>query len=104
MDELIFVPLIVLVVAVVAWLWVARRKRRDPVSSVDSFHRALHAMEPSQAPATREAGRSTEQERADRAVSADVRVRYGDGLEAAPGAPPSEGEDESDRSVGHDQS
>lgn len=45
----VFVALIVAVVAVLAWTWWSARAERDPVSSVDTFSRALHAMQPSAA-------------------------------------------------------
>lgn len=44
--EYVFVPLIVVVLVVLAWTWWASRAGRDPVSSVDSFNRALTAMRP----------------------------------------------------------
>lgn len=43
----VFVALIVAVVAVLAWTWWSARAERDPASSVDTFSRALHAMQPS---------------------------------------------------------
>jgi hypothetical protein len=42
----LFVPLIVLVVAALAWSWWTARSDRDPASSVDNFNRALTAMRP----------------------------------------------------------
>jgi hypothetical protein len=42
----VFVPLIVVVIAALAWSWWTARSERDPASSVDSFHRALTAMQP----------------------------------------------------------
>lgn len=43
----VFVALILAVVAVLAWTWWSARAERDPASSVDTFTRALHAMQPS---------------------------------------------------------
>lgn len=45
----LFVPLILLVVAALAWSWWTARSGRDPASSVDHFNRALSAMRPGQA-------------------------------------------------------
>jgi predicted negative regulator of RcsB-dependent stress response len=45
----VFAALIVAVVAVLAWTWWSARAERDPASSVDTFSRALHAMQPSAA-------------------------------------------------------
>lgn len=42
----VFVPLIVVVIAALVWSWWTARSERDPASSVDSFHRALTAMQP----------------------------------------------------------
>ena len=42
----LFVPLILLVVAALAWTWWTARADRDPASSVDHFNRALSAMQP----------------------------------------------------------
>lgn len=44
--DLVIVPLILVVLGVLAWTWWAARAGRDPVSSVDSFNRALSAMQP----------------------------------------------------------
>ena len=46
MFEFVLVPLVVVVVAIVAWLMLSGRSERDPSSSVDAFHRALTAMQP----------------------------------------------------------
>lgn len=46
--QYVFVPLIVLVAAGLFWTWWSSRTDRDPVSSVHSFNRALHAMQPGQ--------------------------------------------------------
>lgn len=46
MFEFALLPLVVLVVAVIAWLLLSGRGERDPASSVDAFHRALNAMQP----------------------------------------------------------
>lgn len=51
--DLVLVPLLLVVLAVLVWTWWASRAGRDPISSVDRFHRALSAMEPSEPP-TRE--------------------------------------------------
>lgn len=45
------VPIILLVVAALLWTWWTSRQDRDPASSVDSFNRALTAMQPGSAPA-----------------------------------------------------
>lgn len=42
----VLVPVILVVVAGLLWTWWSTRTERDPVSSVDSFHRALEAMQP----------------------------------------------------------
>ena len=47
MQQFVFVPLIVIVVGALVWTWWAGRSARDPISSVDSFNRALTAMQPS---------------------------------------------------------
>lgn len=44
------VPIILLVVAALIWTWWTSRQDRDPASSVDSFTRALTAMQPGEAP------------------------------------------------------
>ena len=44
--EYVFILLIVAVVAVLAWTWWSARSERDPASSVDTFSRALSAMQP----------------------------------------------------------
>lgn len=53
MDLLISVPLVLVVVTAVVWTWWASRSGRDPVSSVDSFHRALDAMQPTRPESSR---------------------------------------------------
>jgi predicted negative regulator of RcsB-dependent stress response len=47
--EYLFVLLIAVVVLVLAWTWWSARSERDPASSVDTFSRALNAMQPSSA-------------------------------------------------------
>lgn len=42
----VFVPLMLVVVAGLAWAWWAGRPARDPAGTVSSFHRALAAMQP----------------------------------------------------------
>lgn len=42
----VFVPLIVVVIAALAWSWWTARADRDPAASVHSFNRALSAMQP----------------------------------------------------------
>lgn len=44
MDLLVFAPLALVVVAGLAWWWTGRSD--DPANSVDSFSRALTAMQP----------------------------------------------------------
>lgn len=44
--DLVFLPLIAVVVVALVWMWWTARGDRDPVSSVDSFNRALTAMRP----------------------------------------------------------
>lgn len=44
--DLVVIPLILVVLVVLLWTWWAARAGRDPVSSVDSFNRALSAMQP----------------------------------------------------------
>lgn len=46
MELLVVIPLVAVAVAVIGWTWWSARTERDPSSSVDSFHRALSAMEP----------------------------------------------------------
>lgn len=48
--QYVFVPLILVVLAVLAWSWWSARSDRDPASSVDSFNRALTAMQPGSRP------------------------------------------------------
>lgn len=43
----LLIPLMLAVSALLAWSWWSGRIGRDPVSSIDSFHRALDAMQPS---------------------------------------------------------
>lgn len=43
----LLIPVMLGVSAVLAWSWWSGRIGRDPVSSIDSFHRALDAMQPS---------------------------------------------------------
>lgn len=47
--EYVFILLIVAVVVVLAWTWWSARSERDPASSVDTFSRALTAMQPTAA-------------------------------------------------------
>lgn len=42
----LLIPVMLAVAAALAWSWWSGRIGRDPVSSVDSFHRALDAMQP----------------------------------------------------------
>lgn len=42
----VIIPLTLVVVGTLLWAWWEDRLGRDPVSSIDSFHRALSAMEP----------------------------------------------------------
>ena len=42
----VVVPLMAAVAAALAWSWWSGRARRNPLSSIDSFHRALDAMQP----------------------------------------------------------
>jgi hypothetical protein len=42
----VLVPLLVVVAVALARVWWSGRASRDPVASVDSFHRALEAMQP----------------------------------------------------------
>lgn len=42
----VLVPLMIVVAVSIVWNWRADRVGRDPVSSIDSFHRALEAMQP----------------------------------------------------------
>ncbi len=44
--QYVFVPLILAVLVALFWSWWAARSARDPASSVDSFNRALSAMQP----------------------------------------------------------
>lgn len=46
MELLVVLPLVVLAVAVIVRAWWSARSELDPYSSVDSFHRALTAMQP----------------------------------------------------------
>lgn len=55
--DLVLIPLALVVLAVLGWTWWASRAGRDPISSVDRFHRALDAMQPSE-PAAREPAES----------------------------------------------
>lgn len=43
----LLIPVMLAVSAALAWSWWTGRIGRDPVSSIDSFHRALDAMQPS---------------------------------------------------------
>ena len=55
----VFLPLLLIVVAAVAWAWWANtRPQRVPITSVESFHRALDAMRPDHT--TAPVSRSTE--------------------------------------------
>lgn len=42
----LLIPLILVVAAALAWSWWSGHEVRDPTSSIDSFHRALEAMQP----------------------------------------------------------
>lgn len=42
----LLIPVMLAVSAALAWSWWSGRIGRDPVSSIDSFHRALDAMQP----------------------------------------------------------
>lgn len=42
----VILPLIVMVVLALVWSWWTARAGRDPASSVNSFNRALTAMQP----------------------------------------------------------
>ncbi len=42
----VLVPLMLVAAVSLAWLWWNGRAGRDPVASIDSFHRALEAMQP----------------------------------------------------------
>lgn len=42
----LLVPLMLVVAAALAWAWWSGHEARDPISSIDSFHRALEAMQP----------------------------------------------------------
>ncbi|MBW3576141.1 MAG: hypothetical protein KY462_00065 [Actinobacteria bacterium] len=42
----VLIPIMVIVVCVLAWSWWSGRVARNPVTSVDNFHRALAAMQP----------------------------------------------------------
>jgi hypothetical protein len=44
--QYVFVPLILVVISLLFWSWWSARTERDPAASVDSFNRALTAMEP----------------------------------------------------------
>lgn len=57
--DLVLVPLVLVVLAVIGWTWWASRAGRDPITSVDRFNRALSAMQPGSAePAAREPSES----------------------------------------------
>lgn len=42
----LLIPVMILVSFALAWMWWSGRLDRDPVSSVDGWHRALDAMQP----------------------------------------------------------
>ncbi len=42
----LLIPLMLVVAAALAWSWWSGHEVRDPTSSIDSFHRALEAMQP----------------------------------------------------------
>lgn len=42
----VLIPLMLVILVALGWTWWLGRVARDPVSSIDSFHRALEAMQP----------------------------------------------------------
>ncbi len=63
--QYVFVSLILIVAAGLARSWWLARNDRDPITSVDSFNRALTAMQPVGAPAAPGSGRDGSDERTD---------------------------------------
>lgn len=70
--EYVFILLIVAVVAVLAWTWWSARSERDPASSVDTFSRALSAMQPASVGDRRSDETSADGEEADQAADVDA--------------------------------
>lgn len=56
----LLIPVMLAVAAALAWSWWSGRIGRDPASSVDSFHRALDAMQPRLNPEGRSAEKDDE--------------------------------------------
>lgn len=83
------VPVILLVIAALIWTWWTSRQERDPASSVDSFSRALTAMQPGSEPSEGRR-RPTGSVSVDGAVPTDVDVAAAE-AEAEPQA--DDGED-----------